>query len=469
MRLVKLFLVFAIFLTVSTVNAEEISKDALLAEIDKAQAGQISIDELAEYLIIQAEKSPRFSVLYKEINKEIEGIGDAASGQILKKVKSLVEKGEIEAASSVRALALIIIPEGWEERKRVDQIYKSSRYLEEIKGSRDLNKLLGAEFKFSSDLDKGFFESRLKKTAISFVESAKSQADCFLAFQELALLSSLWGDIGAKEAAVEILDKLVEKSKDGSLSAKDWTFDQPDVQSFIHELIGEDKSRRSKFILLYEWISEKVLSAGRDKRALVYYNWVLGNRPDPDKGNVLFRKRLISASKSKSSSRFVKDRIRELTEAGELSFSDKFDLLLKGYFGYGILYTVFIVLFVVLAAILLIFLKPGYVQNFIFLLSRKKSTVKSNRKAKKGVRYSKAVVEDDEYTRLLAKFGLKEGASEGQIKKAFRRAVKEHHPDAHGTEGVVLDAEGNVDETFQELRKIYDRILEIRSGWFGKS
>ena len=67
---------------------------------------------------------------------------------------------------------------------------------------------------------------------------------------------------------------------------------------------------------------------------------------------------------------------------------------------------------------------------------------------------------------MLKKLELDENATEKEIKKAFRLLVKKHHPDAHGTDGVVLDSEGNVDQKFEELRKTYDRLLQIRSSWF---
>ena len=91
-----------------------------------------------------------------------------------------------------------------------------------------------------------------------------------------------------------------------------------------------------------------------------------------------------------------------------------------------------------------------------------------HRAKKRGVGYAEVVEADDEYSKLLAEFGLDDSASESDIKKAFRNLVKELHPDAHGSSGQVTDEEGNVDRSFDELKKNYERLIEMRKSFFGR-
>jgi hypothetical protein len=93
--------------------------------------------------------------------------------------------------------------------------------------------------------------------------------------------------------------------------------------------------------------------------------------------------------------------------------------------------------------------------------SGKEKTWAQRRAEKRGVGYMNVTEDDDDYSRLLGFFGLSDGASEAEIKKAYRDAVKKAHPDAAAGGGEPDEA------LFQELKRTHDRIMEIRSSWFG--
>jgi hypothetical protein len=64
----------------------------------------------------------------------------------------------------------------------------------------------------------------------------------------------------------------------------------------------------------------------------------------------------------------------------------------------------------------------------------------------------------DEYTALLLIFGLSDDATDSDIKKAFRDAIKRLHPDS----GLPVDP-----DKLEEVQKAHDRLMELRGGWFG--
>jgi DnaJ domain len=70
---------------------------------------------------------------------------------------------------------------------------------------------------------------------------------------------------------------------------------------------------------------------------------------------------------------------------------------------------------------------------------------------------------EDEYSRLLRMFGLRDSASESDIKQAYRHKMKQLHPDKKPEE---VESQDENSEQFRELKHAYDRILEIRGSWF---
>ena len=71
--------------------------------------------------------------------------------------------------------------------------------------------------------------------------------------------------------------------------------------------------------------------------------------------------------------------------------------------------------------------------------------------------------QDDEYSRLLKVFGLTDAATEEEIKAAYRKYVKENHPDSSRT------SDPDHLKRFMEVKKTYDRLVDIKSKRFGGS
>lgn len=151
-----------------------------------------------------------------------------------------------------------------------------------------------------------------------------------------------------------------------------------------------------------------------------------------------------------------------LKSQGKISLGTKWQLVLAGYYGPVIPTLIFLSIAFPLAAVFLL----------IRLKLRKKGVgelkVPRSIKRKKELPGYLRPVEvkteqepDDEYSRLLRMFALSDSAGESEIKQAYRRKMKELHPDAAK---VSVDMENS--EAFRELKHAYDRIMEIRSSWF---
>jgi len=70
---------------------------------------------------------------------------------------------------------------------------------------------------------------------------------------------------------------------------------------------------------------------------------------------------------------------------------------------------------------------------------------------------------EDEYSSLLEILGLDDSANDDDIRRRYRELVKEYHPD--GSLEMDVDIGGEI--SFNDIKKAYDRILDIRSHRFG--
>ena len=71
-----------------------------------------------------------------------------------------------------------------------------------------------------------------------------------------------------------------------------------------------------------------------------------------------------------------------------------------------------------------------------------------------------ASVVEDEYSKLLSFFKLTDAASEEEIKAAYRKYVRDNHPDLNNADAEKI-------RKFQEVKTIYERILDMKRNSFG--
>jgi len=453
LKVVKIFCIFIFFLCpLPIVYAQGGADLDLYSNFESFKSGELSPSDFGDILFSKIEKSPdalSSFIEYKRALKQsdIESFADANSIKILKLIRKGISKGNSELINRFNDLSNLVIPKDWvDERKQIQVLVDTFASLEKVGENRDIDSLLKLDFSSFDKAERKLFEEHSLKIVEQFLEQAYDNENSFEGFKALSGISSAWPTAGAVDKAQELLVEMHESRK---LNFSLWSLDAPVAQSLVRELIANDEANRARFLGLYEHKIRHSVKNKSFKSAGIYLNWILGNRPDPDPKNIELRKELVFLSPGSS---FSKKQIDKLVAQDSFSFVEK---LKSGYYGSSIPVVIISSLLVLFSLIALFLLKSKFKGGFNLKSKSKKS------------HYSNAVDSEDEYTKLLAIFGLDENASETQIKRAFRNAVKEHHPDAHGAGGVVTDEEGNVDGTFQDLKESYNRILEIRSSWFG--
>lgn len=399
----------------------------LLQHFEHAKQGQLPIPKLLDFITTSDDLSISAKVSrYKHL---VPGLSETSAPYLLKKTREAVMENNFAKVWQIKSLADTLLPRTWPESIRIAKLASYASKIQEVEDDFiSLNSIYKAKL---VEQDKRILEIAAKKKVIELVSSEK---DNFEAINLASKASVIFPNLN-----LEIRGIFLELSRDADFSK--WNFDIPDVKDFVFDFLNKSSENRELVSNLYLAKAVDSFNQGNENRAEVYFNLISPHLNNSKK--LEFKKEILKTGLNKDQlSSFTKSIISELKN--NLSTTDKVKLLFKGYYGWWL----FLIPIIIIILPVLIVLKP-----------RKKSTLEKRA----------AVVEDDEYSRLLKKIGLEGDVSESQLKKAFRDLVKKHHPDAHGSAGVALDEDGNVDKQFEELRKTYDRILEIRSRWFGNS
>ncbi|MCC6953653.1 MAG: J domain-containing protein, partial [Deltaproteobacteria bacterium] len=193
---------------------------------------------------------------------------------------------------------------------------------------------------------------------------------------------------------------------------------------------------------------------------------VVKRRPDPNDLNDELRFQFAMGADGGSARAFSLGRVEELKRTGALTLSRKFRLLTQGYFGWFVplLFIVSFCTLIVSLSLLATRRVSGSFRVPIPSLSGIRSKLNSRASKRNDPGYLAPTEKSDEYSELLSYFGLEDSSSEAQIKKAYRSAIKAYHPD-HFTSGTP-ESEAAADK-FRRMQDAYDRIMQIRSSWFG--
>ena len=400
----------------------------LLRSFEKAKLGELSISELLETIT----KSDKLAISadvnrYKHL---VPGLSETSAPVLLGKVRQAIIEGDFDKVWQIKSLSDTLLPRSWPESIGIAKLAEQVSKIQDAKENiLSLNSIY--QEKLATE-DKKVLEIAAKKKAKEVVANETSPFDAIKLASKVALVFPDL-DVGTKSLFSQ-LDSSVDSS---SIDFSKWSFDVPDVKEYVFDFL--DKSDENKGLVTNLYIAKAMdaFDKGNENRAEVYYKLI---QPHLSAERILsVKKEFLSKGLDGNYSSFIESIANDLKN--DLSSTDKVKLLFKGFYGWWP--------FLIPLAF---FLLP-----ILFLLRPKKKTrLKTN-----------PVLEDDQYTKLLKKLELDETATEKEIKKAFRLLVKKHHPDAHGVDGVVLDSDGNVDQQFEELKKTYDRLLQIQSSWFG--
>ena len=442
--------------------------------VQKAKDGKISHSELADALIVQAEIDQAIIANPDTLILRFSGFADLVGSRIEKRVAELIREGKPIATRQLELFVERMLGGASKYTKRVTSLNRLNEQFERLVSRGTPDTVLAFRASLSSDLERELFLGRVDAFLQRIVQRHTSSDPPRVAIRILSLLGDAARAAGGDEFVAKTMVALAEQAKQGQLVWSEWVFDDPKIEKFVFEIAEKHPEIKTSLVTMYEVrVKELVRSKSYDE-ATKSFEWLLAQRPDPNPTNNALRRELASLVSSDIHGKtFATARISELVEMEQLGRFEEIYYYFKGFYGEGMLLATFLITIGVIVGILggLLVLGKYFPELSTEKFSKRFDAFKRKRLekkyAKRGVGYMQPVDVDDEYSRLLAEFGLTDKATEADIKKAYRQLVKEHHPDAHGAAGVVTDAEGNVDRTFEELKKNYKRLLAMKASYFG--
>jgi hypothetical protein len=439
----------------------QVSKDAIQSLIDDTKSGEMSIEELTNALLSIAQRYPDAGKSLGDFPISLSGFEDAFSREVLPRMSKSLSEGNLDSAQALLDFSLAVLPSESPSRQALIDQFDLARKLEEVGTSGSLDQLVALREVYNSPEARKIIESRSEGLIAAQFKAIEKEKDNFLAFERLAQLDQIAPSAKVISSASKRLNLLGADARANKIVAAQWNLEEKSLSPLLDKLRARGGADAQSYLDLLEWrLIEVVKTGNSDDEVLKRLEEIKTIRADPNPANTALLVRIALAAESPLMKQMSQGFVDELKKNGSLSSEQQSSLASKGYFpsNYNLVLVSVLCVFAVLVVFLVI--RP----QLLFRASSKYSKHKMN---KRGVRYAQVTQEDDEYTRLLGHFSLDDGASEAQIKKAYRAAMKAHHPDMQGASGVATNEAGEVDRSFEELKKSYDRIMEIRGSWFG--
>ncbi|MCB0323317.1 MAG: J domain-containing protein [Bdellovibrionales bacterium] len=445
--------------------------ESIRARLQQATLGELSLDEFAQGLIRSVEQSPAALDEAQSLKIDIPGFDEVLGELLLERVERALITQASERVAPLETLARHALAPASRFRQAIERRFSLARKLEGLGDIGDTGVLTRIRQELANAAEQQIFAGRVQALVLEAARAKQSANEPDRALAVLAAGAKGADGVVLEQTAAEIVTRWAEQPGiGGRIASAEWALDEGKVQDFIQHLLIVRPELEPPFITIFSERAVQLAEAGKGMSAEDALLWVVTRRPDPNAQNDELRLRILRSATHPDSRPFVGSLVQSLQERGALSVRDKFRLTMSGYFGAGKRYFLFLVFFCLFAGVVAVLLRPALILRLIRQRAAKgsrrppKARAKSRaerRAEKRGSGYLHQTEAEDEYSRLLAVFGLRDGATEAQIKKAYREAVKKAHPDA-AAGGAPVD-----EEVFQELKKVHDRIMEIRGSWFG--
>lgn len=465
-------LLLLLCVSAAPVLAEDDSPIAKL--IQKTKDEKITHEELANALVVQAEIDQAAIQNPDTLILRFSGFAELIGEKMEKRVAVLIKEDKAVGAKQLELLALRMLGDSSKYTKSIVNLNRLNDQFERLVSRGTPDTVLAFRASLSSDIERELFLGRVDGFLLRIVQRHTDNDPPMTAIRNLSLLGDAARAAGSDDFVAKAMNTLAQQASQGAFNWQDWALGDPKVEKFVFAVAEKKPEVKESFIILHEVRAKTFVRAESYDDATKSFEWLLVQRPDPSPANNSLRRELASlVSSGIHGKTFATARIEELAELDDLGKIEEIYYYFKGYYGEGVLLATFLITIAVIVAIFgaIVFLGKYFPGMSTAKLSKNVESYRQKRLekkyAKRGVGYMKAVDVDDEYSRLLAEFGLDDSASESDIKKAYRRLVKEHHPDAHGAAGVVTDEEGNIDRSFEELKKNYQRLLMMKASYFG--
>jgi len=461
-------------------------------KLDATKRKEISITDFVSFLESEAETGELSRPFIEKSFAELPDLGTSLAETLDGKVETFLASHSAHDGSAFRNLVDALLqrePSGALKSKHLFEVAEKADQLLAAGKDGELSSLLDTS---TGAAEKAVVSSRLAKVGSGVEKEINAISDPFEAIKKLALSQKLIPGTTVGAAAERILVAMDKAGKSGTLDFEKWPLTNADVLTLLRFVVQTRPSLKLLIADLCEDHIRDLIKNNKAKGLDETYSLLLETRPDPNKRNDELRLRIVLDAGNEEVRGFALGRLEELRYSGAINILDKLRIMLKGYYGRGA--AVFFVssVVIILVCAILMFIRPVFVAGVTEALmsaekrtadaaSRRSKRENSNvnvrdtathRKTVKLTRpsltrekyvpgYMRAPIEDDEYTRILKYFGLEDGATESQIKKAYRDKVKSLHPDAKPGEVHTED------QAFIELKEVYDRLLQIRSSMFG--
>ena len=491
-----------IALLVSILCCDATAEYLVSDEVAKLKRGELTLDDFTVSTLEKLETTPELLKSIGGVISELPGIERIAAPLLRKKANQKIATLQGESLEGFRSVVEIYLQN--------DKVA-----LNELVSSLDLALTLEGLLKDSKPEEvvarvNGVTNSDLKQALVehlllsfnSQVDSALEESDLNRVLDWFAKFAQLSKTEKLVSAATVPLKRLLEKSKTGGLTFVGFTLDSPEQIAFLRRVVKSNNGLKEPLAELFEQRLRFLIDQDIADRLSDCYAILLEFRPDPDARNEKLKVWTVLNGDGGLARDFATGRLQELKYSGALSPITRFRILMKGYYGRALPYVFIGAVVVALLTAVLIVIRPMFVDSVADVMA-KAEIERANaaaRREKTGVSgattakptnprsmvgeesiqrggigallggkqsyvpgYLKGPVEEDEYSKLLARFGLDDSASEADIKKAYREQMKSLHPDTQqekppgGGDGV----------DFMESKEVYDRIMQIRSSWFG--
>jgi hypothetical protein len=447
-----LFLVVLAPLTVSASPADDEELETIIGElVERYNSGNLSVDELISQITKRKDLTTSSIHLLKELDIDDVKTRKAIANRLIKDVEEILINQSSVNAGMLRKVARAILGEDSPEYTQILSLFNTVDQTEHFVATDNLAGLVSLRERTKSPAEERVLEVKITRFLTVSAEDNIEQHRPEFALRQLAQIRPDWrtkNTIELAARAIVSIERILSQSP-AELKLAD-LFDEPG----INNLIAAVQTDPGVSIALASIFSERTLDSM--KRGLVDklqsdFDKVLRFRPDPNPENDRLRLELAFFVSNADTRAFATERIKEMNISGRLGLLDKLRLLLSGYASIEL--KVLIVLLVTLLVALLVFwLAAKNAPALAGILRRRRSN--------KGYMRSLDEAPVDEYSRLLAMFGLDDTATGDEIKKTYRQMIKDYHPDS---------AEAQDEETvkqFIQLREAYERIQQIRSSWF---
>ena len=473
---VTLFILTQMFcITLSPFIAVSQNSPAIKSLAKRMEKGTITAESLASSLMLIVSSEPeQLPIEFIERCSKVSGFSEAFGGQIRSTLISRLENRTAENLESVRKIASILYPGTSSIGKFTADAFRITERADKAVSNQDFKTLRELRTESSNTKSQGIVDRRLLRLGTEVAEKEIKENLPASAFTHLAMISD-----GVRNQKVLDLAKTatasLANSKRVPFSPENIAiFESETAISLARFLIIQDYQSRAATTDLLEKLVISHVNYNQIDRAYKLYTALIELRPDPDQLNDLLRYDIAFIAKSPNAHGFARGRIRELVAAEKLSFLKRMSLLKTGWYYQNEMLKALMLSFLIVSAayISLKIRKTASDRQKMPTRRRKRRRVKKRqtkeekeekKREKRTVESAEALNRTDEYSALLSIIGLKDDASEEEINKQFRQMLRDNHPDNQ-----VDGEKPKATDDFLEIQKAYDRIQQIRKGWFGE-